>query len=143
MGAAAETRTILDAGGTFVLREKKQKVLLHIDELTREMNGCAIAQYELVRDAMDAEGKLKSLDEETVQNLWRQRKDIEEQRKKLRAQVGAIDEQLAHLPPAVIKIGKVLPNTLVRFGSVGKLVKSTLLKIQFTIDGDRIKLTKF
>jgi hypothetical protein len=54
-----------------------------------------------------------------------------------------LDKKLADRPNAIIRVNKALPNTLIRFGHLGKLIKSTLLNVLFAVDQDRIKIAKF
>jgi len=143
VGAVAETRTTLEAGGTAAAQEQKQELMKEIEEFSRQLSMTRQSQYALVRDAMDEKGAIGVLDEKALEELWRSRLEMEHRRALLMAQAEQIDEKLKRRAPAYIKIVRVLPNTFIRFGSLGKLIKSTLLNVIFTVEEDRIKSAKF
>ncbi len=143
VGAAAETRTVLDAGGTFAIMQEKQEIMKSVGALTIELTGCREAQFSLVEEALDEKGKMPAGDEEALEELWKRRCELEAHRAKLMERSTELDKKLADRPNAIIRVNKALPNTLIRFGHLGKLIKSTLLNVLFAVDQDRIKIAKF
>ncbi|MBD3391567.1 MAG: DUF342 domain-containing protein, partial [Chitinivibrionales bacterium] len=83
-GAAAETRTVLDAGGTFAIMQEKTELEKQIGSLTIELTGVRDAQYNLVKDAMDEKGVMSAADEGVLDELWTRRAELEQKRTGLR-----------------------------------------------------------
>jgi uncharacterized protein len=140
VGAAAETRTVLEAGSPHMLIQEKQGLETQIIELTSQLTACKEKQYVLVKDGLRADGSMGPLAVKELDALWPERRHLEKQRQEMAAKVESLDKSIRELPVSYVKAGRILPNTLIRFGPVGKLINSTLHNATLTVEDGRIRI---
>jgi uncharacterized protein (DUF342 family) len=143
IGAAAGTRTTLDVGGTVDVLDRKQVLLKEKEAYDTELAIIRHSQFEIVNTSMDINGAIGALEEQTLGHLWQQRTDLEERADKLKREIHDIEEKMLKRPDPFVKAGKILPNTIIRFGPRTKLIKSVLMNVVLRVDEDRIKLLKY
>jgi hypothetical protein len=142
-GAVAGTRTVLDAGGMDVLLEQKREITEEIRELSARIKSCRASEYRLVLDMMDGRGLMTVLDEKSLAEMKVYSRGLMEQRAVVRQKETAVDEKLAGACTSYIKVGKVMPNTMVRFGNAIKIVRDTAQRCIFTVENDAVSMGKY
>jgi hypothetical protein len=143
IGTEAEPKTIVDLGGRYVLMQKKDALLKELAVLTGEIGSMKECIFSLVRDEMDAEGKLH---EGSMARLATTKEDYRRRKEKYvqaHVDIDTVDGKLKNNPIPVLKAHSVFPNTIVKFGTVETLIKEKLNRARITIDMEKIIIGKY
>lgn len=142
IGGAAETRTLIDMGNTYLLLQHKEKKLKEIEEINGQIRACRVDVYELVRNGMGDDGVLPEDDDAGLVTLRQRKEMLVRERSDLKIEVENTDARLRETPNPVVKAGTVCPNTVLRFGLLEKLVKEKVRNVLVHVEDGRVVIDR-
>jgi hypothetical protein len=142
IGAPAETRTIVELGGAYLLRMQRQEAESKQEGTRLALHECGEEMFRLVRDSMDESGQLEAEQETRLDELKKRRELLGGQHEKLEKQIRKIDEAMDTALEPVVKTDTLFPNTMVRFGPMEKVIREKLSHVVIGAQSDRITITR-
>jgi hypothetical protein len=142
IGTEAEAKTIVDLGGKYILMQRKYALLKELADVTGHIGTVKEGMFKLVRDEMDAAGELSDGALERCAALKKKHRVGIKRCSDVQAEMETLDKKLGGNPIPFVKASTVYPNTLIKFGSVEKLINEKLVQARITVDGEKIVVGK-
>ena len=143
IGTEAEPKTIIDLGGRSVLMQRKYLLLKELTGITGQVGAVKESLYFLTRDEMDPAGALSG---DALCRLDEMKKKYRLHREKcsqVQMEIEALDERINHSPIPSVKAQTVYPNTVLKFGTVEKIIREKLTHARITVDGENIVIGNY
>ena len=142
IGASAETRTVVKVGSAYLLMQEKKLFMEKVSELNVKLNTCKEEMYDCVKNGMDDKGNLSDEETAELEILKERRSKINEQLTELGNKITEIDDALKEMPSPEIRVKKIFPITIIRFGLAEKVIKEKLHNVIIRADGNKIIISK-
>ena len=142
IGASSETRTVIKVGSAYLLIEEKKLFQERAIELNTELKKCKDEMYNLVKDGMDDNGNLTDEDVAEFEIQKEKRSKIIKQLTEIDEKIAEIDKSLEETPNPVIKVKKILPVTVIRFGLAEKIIREKLFNVSISASENKIIITR-
>jgi uncharacterized protein len=142
IGTEAEARTVIDLGGKYLLMQRKYALLKELADVTGSIGGVKQTMFELVRDEMSPTGVLMQGAMGRLNGLKEKHADRLRRCGEVQSEMELIDKKLENAPIPYVKASTVFPNTLIKFGSIEKLIKEKLFQARIVAQGDKIVVGK-
>lgn len=142
IGASAETRSVIKVGSAYLLMQKKNLFQEKVAELEVKLNTCKEEMYSCVKNGLDDNGDLSDEETAELEILKERRSKINRQLTELSNKIAEIDDALKEMPNPVIKVKKIFPITIIRFGLAEKVIKEKLHNVVISADDNKIIIRK-
>ncbi|MFP4416706.1 MAG: DUF342 domain-containing protein [Chitinispirillaceae bacterium] len=142
IGGATETKTVLDIGKHADLFKQcivKEKKLGH---LATEIQKLKDELYTIVRNGMNAEGRLQAEDEESGLAVKMQIFDTQKEYNELFETVERYKAELMTKKPPVIQARELRPNTVICYGESQKTIKTVMNNLRVTVKDGKLVFAK-
>ncbi len=133
IGGAAETKTVVDIGAGRAVLEEKMNLLREIGYLAGEIGEIWEDWYALVRDGMDAQGRLTRDQEELVDDYREKCRERLDRYAEFQERAEELEKKIRGMVPPVITARHIRPNTVVRYGATEKRVQQTENNVRITV----------
>ena len=113
-----------------------------VSELNVKLNTCKEEMYDCVKNGMDDNGNLSEEDTAELEIVKERRSKISEQLTELTDKITEIDVALKEMPSPEIRVKKIFPITIIRFGLAEKVIKEKLHNVIISADGNKVIIRK-
>jgi len=142
IGSEAEVKTVLQVGGLPVLVQQKYGLLKEMKQATEELGSIKERMFLFVRDSMDAAGNLNEEASRDLGNMKKQKCEFSRHLRELQVTIDGLDQRIQALPDPFMKLRRVFPGTVIKIGSLEKVVREELTNVCITASGDRLEFGK-
>ena len=142
IGALSETRTVIKAGSAYLLMQEKKLFQERAIELNTELKKCKEEMYNLVKNGMDDNGNLTDEDTAELEIQKEKRSKIIKQLTELDEKTTEIDKSLKETPNPVIKVKKIFPITVIRFGLAEKTIREKVFNVSISASENKIIVSR-
>jgi len=126
LGNQAEVKTVIDLGGQLEVIKKKDEALRRLAHLVTEIGLAKETMFSLVRESMDESGVMPSKTIVRFNVLKAKKCEHVQEYESTQKKIQELAEAERNITTPVIKVKRLYPNTVVRYGTAEKLFAGTL-----------------
>lgn len=142
VGATAETKTILDMGGVYRLRLRREETLRKMGRYAMDLAAKKKEMFTLVSEGMDDAGNLRPEQAAELLKMKKARTALRAEHVRLAKEIEVLDGKLKTAPRPTIRTRRMYPNTIVRFGPLERTVNEEMRNVAISASGDRITFSR-
>lgn len=142
IGASAETRSVLKVGSAYLLIQEKKLFQEKSTELEEKANTNKEEIFLYIKNGMDDRGNLSDGKTAELDSMKEQRNKIMKQLSELESRITEIENSLREMPNPEIRVKKMFPITIIRFGLVEEVIREELIDVIISADDTKIIIRK-
>ena len=143
IGTTADTKTVLDIGRLEALYHEKGELQRRLLSIGIERKVVADELYICVRDGMDESGNLVESQVPVFAGLKEKKAAIDIRKREALSAFAEVEQKIKANPSPVIKAATIFPNTVIKNGMMGKIIKEKMVKAMIVIEENKISITNY